>query len=196
MNIRNPWFPGQANTWKVNQTFNSGIVVGWVGGFAAIDFPTTTSSNISFGGNVSFGYAYASRNWVQNAVSGDIVLRNENNRILVGSVVGNAGFGIEVGLTPVASSPTIASGTIYQNTSASYQTLMIPITYNPTSTAAATCAVALGTSATPATFATETEPATLTAGRVRTFALRVPPQWYYSFTVTDATLGTPFLIQE
>ena len=105
-------------------------------------------------------------------------------------------FWVQLGAKPVASTPTIASGTVYQNTSSSYQTLYIPITYSPTSTAAATAAVALGTADPPAAAFTNSEPAGVAVGRVDTITLRVPPQWYYSVTVTNATIGTVTQIQE
>ena len=99
-------------------------------------------------------------------------------------------FYVALGAQPQAISGTMASGTVYQNTSNSYQTLYIPITYNPTSTASATAAVALGSSSSPSTIFTNSEPAGVTTGRVDTITLRVPPQFYYSVTVTNATIGT------
>ena len=84
----------------------------------------------------------------------------------------------------------LVSGTVYQNTGTQPLVIIQPVTYSPTSTAAATCAIALGSTSTPGTVDTESEPAALTAGTVRAFTLNVPPGWYYSFTVTNATLGT------
>lgn len=105
-------------------------------------------------------------------------------------------FYVKLGGQPVASNPAVASGTVYQNTTNAYQTLYLPITYNPTSTAAATAAVALGTSSTPAVAFTNSEPAGLTTGRVDTITLRVPPQWYWSVTLANATVGTVTQTQE
>lgn len=105
-------------------------------------------------------------------------------------------FYVKLGGQPAASNPAVASGTVYQNTTNAYQTLYLPITYNPTSTAAATAAVALGTSSTPAVTFTNSEPAGLTTGRVDTITLRVPPQWYWSLTLTNATVGTVTQTQE
>ena len=84
----------------------------------------------------------------------------------------------------------LVSGTVYQNTGTLPLLIMQPVTYNPTSTVAATCAVALGSTSTPPTIDTESEPAALVAGTVRNFTLMVPPGWYYSFTTTNAVLGT------
>lgn len=179
MNIHNPWFPGQANTWSQPQTI-SGLA-------PKINF-------ISTGGGASYINTNNAIIFQRNGVGNVSV--NGLTGITLGSTALFTTANVTLGSQPTSSAPAIVSATVYQNTTQAYQTLMVPVTYNPTSTAAATCAVALGTSATPATFTTETEPATLTAGRVRTFPLRVPPQWYYSFTVTNATLGTPFMIQE
>lgn len=88
----------------------------------------------------------------------------------------------------------LVSGTVYQNTTAYFIMVYQPVTYSPTSTAAATCAVALGATNAPATISTESQPAGVTAGTVRTFPLTVPPGWYYSFTVTNATLSDATLI--
>ena len=98
--------------------------------------------------------------------------------------------GIIYGEPNTLSSTTVASGTVYQPSPSRYVFLYIPITYNPTSTAAATVAVALGTSAAPSTIYTTNEPAGLTTGRVEPIVLRVPPNFYFSLTATNATIGT------
>lgn len=90
-----------------------------------------------------------------------------------------------------SSNPTTTSGTVYQNTSFMWITLLVPVTFTPTSGAAATCAVALGSTNTPSTISTETVPlGTALDSFIRTIPLRVPPNWYYKFTVTNATIGT------
>lgn len=94
------------------------------------------------------------------------------------------------GATATLPASPLVSGTVYQNTGTQPLLIVQPVTYSPTSTAAATCAVALGSTSTPGTVDTESEPAGLTAGTVRAFTLTVPPGWYYSFTTTNATLGT------
>lgn len=93
---------------------------------------------------------------------------------------------------PAASNPSIVSGTVYQNNTAGFITIYVPITYSPTSGAAATCAVALGSISTPSVIYTNSKPAGITAldGDVEIQSLYVPPNWYYSFTVTNATIGT------
>ena len=103
--------------------------------------------------------------------------------------------GIALGTTPVASAPTIASGTVYRNTSTSYQTLDIPV-YASTSGTAGTVAVAYGTSSSPSTVYTQEVSGSTSSGAVGVVHLRVPPQWYYSLTATGATIGTVTMVQE
>ena len=94
------------------------------------------------------------------------------------------------GATATMPASPLVSGTVYQNTGTLPLLIVQPVTYSPTGTVAATCAVALGATSTPPTIGTESEPAALTPGTVRNFTLVVPPGWYYSFTTTNATLGT------
>jgi len=90
------------------------------------------------------------------------------------------------------------SGIVYQNTNAFPITIYQPVTFSPTALIAATCAVALGATITPSTIFTNSEfgdeivieSIGLTPGSVSTHVLVVPPKWYYSFTTTQATLGT------
>lgn len=84
----------------------------------------------------------------------------------------------------------LVSGTVYQNTGSLPLLIIQPVTYNPTGTVAATCAIALGPTSTPPTIDTEVRPGASTAGAVHACPLSVPPGWYYSYTTTKATLGT------
>jgi hypothetical protein len=90
------------------------------------------------------------------------------------------------------------SNTKYQNTLGVAIDLFIPVTYNPTSGAAATCAADLGpqSSFDQSAIATDTYPANGPAGITNTFFLRVPSGWYYRFTVTNATIGSGYAIPE
>ncbi len=97
--------------------------------------------------------------------------------------------------TPSASAPSIVTATVYQNTTVVPQELYLPVTFTPTGSAASTCAVALGTSATPPTIGTETVPiGTALDSFIKIMHLRIPPGWYYEFTVTNATIGTAMLV--
>lgn len=111
-------------------------------------------------------------------------------------VMGLTAGSVTVGDTPASSTTTITSGAVKQNTTGRYVFLYVPVTYSPTTTAAATAAFALGASSTPAAIFTNSEPAGIAAGRVDTLTLSIPPGWYYSVTVTNATIGTPTEVQQ
>lgn len=105
----------------------------------------------------------------------------------------NIGSGTE-GTSPSVTANTPVSGTVYQNTANIAITVRIPVTFSPTSTAAATLAVAVGASSTPSTITTDSEPAGLTAGSVRSIEFKVPAGFYWSMTATNATIGTGVII--
>lgn len=183
--FEDPSLVSRANTWEQEQQFTQQTVFQnpqtfWTYGTNYFHFPQNSYLTFEFGdiGQLVFGYSSSSA------------------QLQVVNYANGASYPISVGVKPASSAPTIASGTVYQNTSSSYQTLYIPITYSPTSTAAATAAVALGTADPPAAAFTNSEPAGVAVGRVDTITLRVPPQWYYSVTVTNATIGTVTQIQE
>ena len=96
---------------------------------------------------------------------------------------------------PTLTTPTIASGTVYQNATNTYQTLRIAA-YAATAGTAGSVAVALGTSSTPSTIETDYVSGGSSSTVTVPIVLRVPPQWYYSLTVTGATIGTVTQIQE
>lgn len=95
-------------------------------------------------------------------------------------------------LTGVQTTTTLTSGTAYQNAKGAWITLEVPVTFNPTSGAAATCSVARGSSSAPAILYTLSRPAgsQILDAEVTNVTLRVPPSWWYKFTVTNVTLGT------
>jgi len=207
MQIRNPFFPAVTNTFSQGQTFQNTMVLpngatinqGDVPGSTFLTLPAVLGSGIGTGSTSNVWLVYcAAGAYFPNANNGDIALRNASARLLAGSNTGTAGTmpGIELGVNPSASTPAITSGTVYTNASASYQTLYVPITYSSTSSAAATAAIALGASSIPSTIFTNSEPAGAVIGKASTVTLRIPPGWYYSVTVTNATIGTPMLTQE
>ena len=87
----------------------------------------------------------------------------------------------------VANAPV--SGTIYQNTNPWPITVQVSVTYNPLAGAAATLTPALGPVNPPVALPAESEPAGLVVGRVRTYTLLVPCNYFYSFTAVNAVLG-------
>ena len=104
-------------------------------------------------------------------------------------------FYVQMGGQPTAISPTVASGTVYQNTTNSYQTLVIPV-YASTAGTAGSAAIALGTSSTPAAWGTQYVSGSTSSSVPTLITLRIPPQWYYSVTVSGATIGTVNGVQE
>ena len=102
---------------------------------------------------------------------------------------------VQLGRKPSSISPTIASGTVYQNTTYAYQTLVIPV-YATTAGTAGSASIALGTASTPAAWGTQYVSGGTSSTACELITLRVPPQWYYSVTVSGATIGTVNGVQE
>ena len=95
-------------------------------------------------------------------------------------------------LTPSIPTNPPASGTVYQNTNPYDIHLKIPVTYSPTSTAAATLATGISTSTTVTTTTKVSIPAGLTAadGEILTYDMVVPAGWRFELVATNATIGT------
>ena len=91
-----------------------------------------------------------------------------------------------IGSVSPPASPFV-SGTVYQNTSNAVVTIYQPA-YATTSGTAGSVAVDLGPTSTPSALYTDIINAGTTSSIPRTLILRVPPQWYYSFTASGATL--------
>ena len=179
MDIRNAYFPALPNTWSRMQTQGS--------------HSHSYTQQINFeilpsGGSVTWEFGGIG----QFAVSGTPSSAN----IQVLNYDGSKANRISLGVVPVASNPTFASGTIYQNTTASYQRLIVPV-YASTAGTAGTAAVALGTSSTPGTIATEyiSGSTSSTAQKVLESCATIPPGWYYSITLSGASFGTITQIQ-
>ena len=177
--FEDPSLTNRANTWSHPQTFSATPTVQGVaqvfncnplGNTAFMDAPTGIPFVTQYGGVAT------------NGLETNGTYRNFIN-------------GLSACVTPAASAPAIASGTVYQNTSASYQTLYIPV-YASTAGTAGTAAFALGTSATPATIFTQYVSGSTASTSQEVITVRIPPQWYFSLTVTGATIGTVTQIQE
>lgn len=101
-------------------------------------------------------------------------------------IVNNLGYNAVGTITPPAS--PLASGTVYQNTTGTPITIYQPA-YASTAGTAGSVAVALGTSSTPSTLYTQyVSGATSSTAPMTLPPLRVPPGWYYSFTISGTTL--------
>ena len=176
--ISNPYFPAIANTWSHQQTqgshyhnYNQHSNYERLQSGASVTWQFGGFGQFSIGGSTS---------------SANIQVINYN-----GSKINP----ISLGVVPSASNPTIASGTIYQNTTASYQTIDIPC-YASTAGTAGTVAVAYGSSSTPSTIYTQYVSGSTSSTAQAVIHLRVPPQWYYELTATGVTVGTPTMVQE
>jgi hypothetical protein len=104
--------------------------------------------------------------------------------------------GIAVGVTPsvatLGTNPPV-SGTAYQWGGPGTLQLACPVTLNPTSSAAASVSLAIGSSSTlGSTMDAFSLPsgATTLAGMTQTEKADVPAGWYYGLTATNATIGT------
>lgn len=170
--FEDPSLVSRANTWEKTQTLTD---------LTALDI----QPSVGGGADINYGPNY---------------LAFSNNGAGVAQIGGEYAFyslvtKVGLGGAPASSAPTIASATVYQNTSASYQTLYIPV-YASTAGTAGSAAFALGTTDTPATIFTQYVSGTTSSTSQEVLTVRIPPQWYYSLTATGATIGTVTQIQE
>ena len=191
-------------TFQGSNSVNSGTAA-----FILPDGVTSTGYTLNFAAytSVSFIYQNGSGKWQLISQTGSPIITNataSNQAVALGQITGTASLAanftsmtstgvtsasnIVAGQTVTITQPV--SGTVYRNINNFPIDIYAPITYSPTGSAAATCAVALDSSATPATLYTNSEPLGLTSGSVMTDHLTVPPKWYYSYTVANATIGT------
>ena len=191
--IRNPYFPALANTWKQPQNF-SYVNVGSVNMTGSGAGNTPPGFHRDSDGNLYIEALNGNFFIRPNQATNDNMWQLQPNGImLIYNSAGNSW--LQTGATPSASQPTIASGTIYQNTTYSYQTIDIPC-YASTAGTAGTVAVAYGASSTPSTIYTQYVSGSTSSTAQSVVHLRVPPQWYYELTATGVTLGTPSMVQE
>ncbi len=153
--------------------FSSGYAI-------ACQAPSLLIDNVTFGNGIT----------IESLGTDCTNLRMEN--LVPGSPV-PAVSGI-TNVSPSIKAITPTSGTVIQNTAIFPITVRVPVTFSPTSTAAATLAVAIGASSTPSTVTTDSEPAGLTAGSVRSIEFNVPAGYYWSITGTNATIGAGVVI--
>jgi hypothetical protein len=92
--------------------------------------------------------------------------------------------------TPSLSANPPVSGTTYQNTNGYTIRLKIPVTYSPTSSAAATLATGTSSSSTVTTSTKVSYPAGITTGIINTYEMVVQAGQYFELVVTNATIGT------
>lgn len=100
-------------------------------------------------------------------------------------------------LAPLCTSDnrSIATKTLTSGTGTQFGTgdksVSVPVTFNATSSAAATCLVEVSPDGTTYTaIGTWTKPANSTAGQIEIVRQEIPHSWYLRLTATNATLGT------
>ena len=91
---------------------------------------------------------------------------------------------------PTLSTNPPVSGTAYQNTNTYDIRLKIPVTYSPTSSAAATLATGTSSTSTVTTSTKVSYPAGITTGIIDTYEMVVQAGQYFELVVTNATIGT------
>ena len=173
-----PYFPAIPNTWTQTQTFNSHST-NWTSDAVYWNFPSNTQLTMQWGG------------------VGQLALKGNSSgfSMYVNNNYDNVNHFIQIGVVPSSFSPSITSGTVYQNTTNSYQTLVIPV-YASTAGTAGSAALALGATSTPDAWGTQYVNGSTSSSAASLITLRVPPQWYYSVTVSGATIGTVNGVQE
>ena len=195
--IRNPYLPAIANTWSQPQYYIHKIV--------SSDIANSFVINAAFGDSVFNAHTSVLLNGIAPDIVGlysagvgsQVMAMDKNQDLAIGGnfISFKNGKRINWGTPPTASNPTIASGTIYLNTTNSYQTIDIPC-YASTAGTAGTVAVAYGSSSTPSTIYTQYVSGSTSSTAQAVIHLRVPPQWYYELTATGVTVGTPTMVQE
>ena len=172
-------------TFSGNATFSGGAgIPANVGSIPGMHFISFASGGFNPGGNLGW-YLTKTGIFFNVANGGGIYAQSSGSTSQIAGIRANPSF----------STPTIVSGTIYQNTTYSYQTIDIPC-YATTAGTAGTVAVAYGTSSTPTTIYTQYVSGSTSSTAQAVIHLRVPPQWYYEVTATGVTLGSPTMVQE
>jgi hypothetical protein len=131
---------------------------------------------------------------------GIIYYNNDSNTGVDQAALINSGSYVQVKRTsgPVLAlntTVTLTSGTVYVNPYNVPVMIYVPITFNPTSTAAATVQISsgTGTGASSNYLVDDSEPAGITVGRIRTYPILVPAGWNIYVVVTNATIGTAYV---
>ena len=180
--IVNPDYPVDAEFIDCTFTVYTGFAV--PSGGAIQGYRDITLRNCSFGSTGdSTGYFQCTG-----------VLRADAPTVESFSAKGQALGSGAIQTSPSVTSVSPISGTVYTNAGNLPMTVRIPVTFSPTSTAAATLAVAIGPSSTPAVVTTDSEPAGLLSGSVRSIEFHVPAGYYYSLTATNATINEGVII--
>lgn len=165
----------------VNGFFLGGNMQGG-GGDAEIDFINESPSS-------TYGSGFAFYNNVSGTTYNQIAYLHGNGNLNVLGTIASQNI-VPPALQTLGTNPP-ASGTAYQWAGPGVLDLSCPVTFSPTSTAAATATLDIGSTSTPSTVMdNESEPAGLTAGAIHTLHATVPNGWYWEITASNATIGS------
>jgi hypothetical protein len=174
---------GLPNSWAEPQGMNGGLV-GPASGLVVSQVGKPAATQLLFTGSGSDGY------YVE-APNGPLTLSAPNGEggMVQPWVMGINAANVTVGATPASSTPTIASGTVYQNTTGRYVSYDVSC-YATTAGTSGTIAFARGATSTPTAVFTDYVSGSTSSTATVSRHLFIPPGWYWSVTLTGATLGT------
>ena len=177
--------PGFGGTF--GQIVIAGVKTAGAAPLMTLNGTTTIKSMVVNGLYENNGSTSINFSMIDNSNSDSLTIDN----IQVHGVVTDSGV-LPVGyyLTPTISANPPVSGTAYQNTNPYDIRLKIPVTYSPTSSAAATLATGTSSSSTVTTSTKVSYPAGITTGIINTYEMVVPAGHYFELVVTNATIGT------
>ena len=206
--IRNPYFPALPNTWQQKQKFYESVYYYSAANINSSDianalkintpnYGTTVVNAHSGVANISGFSADLFGIYSTYNTSQIFLLDKSFNAAIYGILHASAGKStyVDCGVVPTTITPSIASGTVYQNTTHSYQTLTLPF-YASTAGTAGTVTINMGTSSTPGAWTTVYVSGGTSSTATTNYTLRVPPQWYYEVVVSGTTIGTVNGVQE
>ena len=159
---------------------------------ANLGTPTVSGSLVLYGGTTVFDGALTINNFVIEPTGATITatLPNTLSNIQI-KIMNPLSYTSTIGQPSISTNPPV-SGTAYQNTNPYDIRLKIPVTYNPTTTAAATLATGISSTSTVTTTTKVSIPSGLTAadGQILTYDMVVPAGQYFELVATNATIGT------
>ena len=128
--------------------------------------------------------------WFINSQTSEIGMTNDPSEYIFINAQHAIYSNIYSPFPPTLSTNPPVSGTAYQNTNPYDIRLKIPVTYSPTSSAAATLATGTSSTSTVTTSTKVSYPAGITTGIIDTYEMVVKAGQYFELVATNATIGT------
>jgi hypothetical protein len=147
------------------------------------------TSNLTISGGTT-GFYYGTSGDYPIGIAPDGVIFTKGTIQAQGAFLAHGGINTANAPQPSLSANPPVSGTVYQNSNTYDIRLKIPVTYSPTSSAAATLATGTSSSSTVTTSTKVSIPAGAITGEILTYDMVVPAGWYFELVVTNATIGT------